>query len=546
MTRRLLLIVLVLITFACRGERRTVDENVLVASAKLTNAWIRNFNPFSVNALWPTTAGIYEPLMIYNTLTGKFVPWLATKYSWSADKLSVEFEIRQGVKWSDGRPLTAEDVLFTFELTKTDPALDTGAIWKRLESVELVDATRVRFRLKTVDVPALAFLAHQMIVPKHIWHTVSEPSKITNDVPIGSGPYTEVLTFRTQLYELGRNPYYWNRNARLANKLRMPAYSANDTVSLALASGDIDWAGHNMPLIEKTYVARDPEHFKYWFPPLGGMIFLYANTEKPPLNDVRIRQAISASIDRNKLVEVGMSGYTKPADGSGLSPTYSHWKCCKNEAESITRYDLDKARKLLNSADCVETSSGWQCGEHRLKFTLQVVNGWSDWVRSVGLIKQDLAQIGIPVEVKSLDFGLWFERLQKGDYDLSIGWSNEGPSPYEFYQNLASSETRKPSGIASNTNWHRYADDVFDSLLSTFPSELDIDEQRRIVNQMQRQFIKTTPAIPLFPNPSWGTYSTRFFTGFPNAENPYAKLTPHADPERLILLTSIKPRGTAP
>ena len=81
--------------------------------------------------------------------------------------------------------------------------------------------------------------------------------------------------------------------------------------SLALISGDIDWAGHTIPRIEKTYVNRDPKHFQYWFPPLGGMVFLYANTTTAPLGKVSVRRALSHAIDRERIVRIGMSGYTK-------------------------------------------------------------------------------------------------------------------------------------------------------------------------------------------------------------------------------------------
>ena len=120
-----------------------------------------------------------------------------------------------------------------------------------------------------------------MIVPHHIWAEVDTPATFRNLEPVGTGPYPRVESFRTQLFELGRHPNYWKKSAQLAKKLRMPAYQGNDTVSLALVSGDIDWAGHNVPLIERTYVSRDPEHFKYWFPRSAAWCFL-ANTTRSP------------------------------------------------------------------------------------------------------------------------------------------------------------------------------------------------------------------------------------------------------------------------
>jgi peptide/nickel transport system substrate-binding protein len=419
-------------------------------------------------------------------------------------------------------------------------ALDTAAIWSRLQSVHAVGQRRVRFTLKTVDYPALAVLAHQMIVPEHIWASIKKPVEFTNPVPVASGPYTEVKTFRTQLFELGLNPHYWQATEQLAKKLRMPAYSGNDTVSLGLVSGEIDWAGHALPLIERTYVARDPVHFKYWFPPYGGMVFLYANTARAPFHKAKVRKAISHAIDRKRLVRVGMSGYTKPADGSGLSPTYQTWKCCQADADAVTAHDPAAAIALLKASGCQRDDSTWSCQGKPLQLTLEVVNGWSDWIRTAQLIKQDLAEIGIHIEVKTLDFGAWFDHVQKGQFDLSIGWSNEGHTPYDFYRQLVSTKTRKPEGEASPSNWHRYGDAQFDRLLDTFSQTPEGPKRKTIIHELQSRFIEILPAIPLFPNPSWGTYSTRYFEGFPSGDNPYGKLSPHADPERLLVLTRVR------
>ena len=272
------------------------------------------------------------------------------------------------------------------------------------------------------------------------------------------------------------------------------------------------------------------------------MVFLFANTTRPPFNDVRVRKAISHAINRNRLVNIGMSGYTQPASGSGLSPTYAKWQCCQDEPNDPTRFNPEESMSLLSAAGCIQKDKAWYCDNKKLDLTLEVVNGWTDWIRTAQLITSDLAKIGIDVRVKTLDFGAWFDHVQRGSFDLSIGWSNEGLTPYEFYRDLTSTETRKPVGTTSPVNWHRYADPAFDVLLEAFPRTPEGPEQQKIIHELQREFSKQLPAIPLFPNPSWGTYSTRYFTGFPNADAPYAKLSPHANPERLLLLTQVKPR----
>ena len=122
-------------------------------------AWKRVFNPFlkEEDTRWPSVAGIYEPLIVYNRATGAYAPWLATSFQWSADNTKLRFAVRSGVVWSDGTPFTARDVAFTFGLMRRVPALDLQGLWQFLENVvaegvetgrqlELLNRLSLRFR----------------------------------------------------------------------------------------------------------------------------------------------------------------------------------------------------------------------------------------------------------------------------------------------------------------------------------------------------------------------------------------------------------------
>jgi peptide/nickel transport system substrate-binding protein len=133
------------------------------------------------------------------------------------------------------------------------------------------------------------------------------------------------------------------------------------------------------------------------------------------------------------------------------------------------------------------------------------------------------------------------ERLTRGDFDLSLGWSSEGVTPHVVYQGLMSAAAARPVGEVAATNWHRFADPAVDELLDAFERTSDPDEQRRLVHAMQARFVREAPAIPLFPAPSWGEYSTSRFTGFPSADDPYAGLSPNLSPDPLLVLTRLVP-----
>ncbi len=300
----------------------------MTVNGEQVSTWLRNFNPFSPDARYPTTTGMYEPMMIFNKATGELVPWLATDYNWNADNTTLTFKIRQGVKWSDGQPFSAKDVIFTFDLLKNNPALATVAtsiLTDFVESYSAPDENTVEIKFKTVHTPALYDLANQLIVPEHIWKDVKDPVTFTNENPVGTGPFTEVTRFEDQIYVVEKNPYYWQAGKPYFQGLRYPAYPGNDQANLALVNGELDWAGNFVPDIEKTYVAKNPQDFHYYF--VGGdPILLYINPTLKPFDNPDVRKAISMGIDRKMIVNVAEYDYIPPLDATGLSEEYKSWK----------------------------------------------------------------------------------------------------------------------------------------------------------------------------------------------------------------------------
>jgi peptide/nickel transport system substrate-binding protein len=181
----------------CGKRSRTKhEEGVAVVVPVLTATFIRNFNPFfQTQSRWPATAGIYEPTIIFNRATGKFIPWLAEEWWWQDENRRLVLKIRQGVKWSDGKPLTSQDVAFTFQLMRKFDALDQSSIWTHLDRIE-TQGQNVHFHFKhPFTTPVLDMIGQQPIVPEHIWKDVDDPVRFANEDPVGSGPYNQVLSF---------------------------------------------------------------------------------------------------------------------------------------------------------------------------------------------------------------------------------------------------------------------------------------------------------------------------------------------------------------
>jgi peptide/nickel transport system substrate-binding protein len=541
--------VLALLLGAGCAARPTPTGDVLSVSVEQGSAWVRNFNPLLVGtARWPTRGGIYEPLLIWNAITNAWVPWLATGYTWSADHLHLTLTLRRDVQWSDGAPFSADDVVFTFDLLRRHRALDASGLWDFLSEVRARDGFTVELTLSRPFVPGLAEIVQQAIVPAHRWRTVADPVAFTNPDPVGTGPFTEVRVFRNQVWELGRNPRYWQPGKPALAALRMVAYPSNDQANLALVDGEIDWAGNFVPAIERTFVARDPAHHGYWYPAVGSMVFLYPNAQRAPLDDVRVRKALSLAIDRQRVVDIGLFGYSHPADGTGLSDAWASWRDPTVAADPWVRHDARAAAALLDDAGWHVGADGVRRRDGRpLALSLAVVSGWSDWVRAAQVIARDLAQIGVRVELRAYDWSAWFQRLQTGDYDLaiacpSLAFSFDAPTPYYAYRWIFAPGAIQPPGELAATNWNRFADPQADALLSAFERTDDPAQQHALMTQVQARMAATAPAIPLFASPLWGAYSSRRFTGFPSAQHPYAPLSPHSQPQDLLVLTALAPR----
>ncbi|MDP9365355.1 MAG: ABC transporter substrate-binding protein [Chloroflexota bacterium] len=529
---------------------------VMTVSQEQQATWVRNFNPFNSEnsgARWPTHAGIYEPLVVYNTAKGEIVPWLATGYQFSDDNMTLTFTIREGVQWSDGEPFTARDVAFTHNmfrehegegLVSTSGATAAWGETGYLSDVQAPDDRTVVFTFNRAFTPAIYDLGQQPIVPEHIWRDVADPVKFANENPVATGPFTEVAVFQNQIWELHRNPNYWQEGKPFIQGMRFPAYPGNDQANLATINGENDWAGNFIPDIEETYVAKDPEHFHYWFPSTGATVQLYLNTTKPPFDDPNVRKAVSMAINRDQIVTVAMYDYTHPSDATGLSDAYEQWRSEQAlQAGTWVNQDVDQANQLLDAAGLTRGGGGTRAlpDGTPLQFDLNVVSGWTDWVSSVQIISQNLEEIGIAASVKTYDFNAWSERVQKGEFDMSIGWSSGGAVPFYFYRDSMSQRTVEPVGTVSGVNWHRFGSEQATQLLDQFANTSDPAQQQEIAKQLQMVYVEQAPAIPLFPGPQWGEFNTTRFTGFPDETNPYALLSTYQFPDRLILMTTVRP-----
>jgi peptide/nickel transport system substrate-binding protein len=312
--------------------------------------------------------------------------------------------------------------------------------------------------------------------------------------------------------------------------MRQPVYLGNDPANLAAVNGEIDWIANFMPDIDNTYVAANPDNHHYYFWPGGGTVQLYLNTTKAPFDDVNFRRAVSQAIDYQTVVDIGMYGYTIPATPTGLGPANESW-ISQEALDAATAagqnvYDPEVAAASLDAAGYVDADGdGWRdnADGSPLAFNIQVVNGWTDWVTSVQIITENLQEVGLNASVVTPEFGDWLNSLQTATYDVSIGWSAAGITPYDFYRAVLDSTLITEEGVANGSLWSRWTSEEADNLLNEFTATADPDEQHDIMNQMQLLYVENIPAVPLFPGPTWYEWNDTRFTGFPTQEDYYTQ-----------------------
>ncbi|PPG86543.1 ABC transporter substrate-binding protein [Rathayibacter rathayi] len=526
----------------CTTDAGTSTNDTLRIASIGNASFTRNFNPFSPSALKITNRAIYESPMVTNLAKGEIDPWLAKSYQWSDDGLQLTFTLNDDLTWSDGEALTAEDVAYTFGLARTVLGEST---YDYVDSVEATDATTVTYTFNRPYTPGLYELGVQVVVPEHIWKDVDDPATFQNPDPIGSGPFTQVQSFSAQSFDLLRNPAYWQKDKAEYTGIRVIAYGGNDAANIAAINGDIDFGLGFIQDIQKTYVDPDPEHRGYWFPSVGPTISLTLNTTEAPFDDVELRKAISMGIDRDKVASTGMSGYTHPADCTGLSDAYDSWRDDSVVSScDWTSYDVDAANAKLDAAGYAKGSDGMRNSPDGtpVSFSIGVGSASTDWIAVAQVISDDMKALGIDAPLKVQDWSQINQALFGGTFQGNIAWSQTGLTPYEYYRGMLSCRTVQPAGEQATQNFQRFCDPQADVLLDEFAAATSEDEQRSAMNELQALYSEKAPTIPLFPGPEWGSYNSTTFVGWPSEDDPYATLSPEAS-STVKVLTSIHPRS---
>ncbi|WP_028864273.1 ABC transporter substrate-binding protein [Psychromonas aquimarina] len=527
------------------------DKSELTIVSHLYPTSIRNFNPFLGTALRTTLGFVYEPLVIFNEMHANKPEFrLATGFEMAEDLKSVTFDIRKGVKWSDGEKFTADDVVFTFNLVNKTTSLDQTGVNKIVTSVKKINEYKVEFTLAEANSNAPYEIVRVPVVAQHVWSKVDKPDTFTNENPVGTGPFTEVEVFTPTLYTQCTAATYWDADNLDVDCIRMPQIANNDQLLGKVINSELDWSASFIPDIDKTYASKNPNH-KYWLTPAGTQAFV-VNFKNPDaakneaLTNVDFRRAFSMAIDRETIIDIAFYGNGVVNDfASGLGYAFEAWsdEAVHNKYKKFNTYNVDGAKALLTKAGFkdlnddgyVETPSG-----KSFELIIQSPNGWTDFNNTVQLAVENLEEVGIKAKARTPDFAVYNKAMQDATYDVAYTNYFHGSDPHKYWDSAYASKYQKSTD--PRFAMHHWKNAKVDALLASFYKTADKAEQIKMANQIQAIIAAEQVTIPVMSGLNSFQYNTSRFSGWWNADNAKGRPGIYAGiPERVLQVLDLKP-----
>ncbi|MFJ8790553.1 ABC transporter substrate-binding protein [Streptomyces sp. NPDC102462] len=497
--------------------------------------FIRNYNMFGPAVQKsPNNELIYEPLARIDYSDGaKVKPWLARSLEFDESGTTLTVRLRDDVTFSDGKPMTADDVAFSLGIPLKDPEFNTGGT--TYDRVVKKDATTVTLHWKRPAFSELGQLASVQVpvVPRHIWEG-KDLKSWTNPDPVGTGPFT-LERFAPQQVTLAARSDYWGGRFAVQQLKIVP--TSGDAVRAQLLRGDVDWALVAWNGAEQEYVAKDPTRHLYQKYATGGTYALFFNTAKAPFDNVHLRRALAMTVPRKDIVttlqrpgtEAGPTGLVDEVFGDAILPEYRH---------KVQPVDAAGAQKeLALSGFKVEGGKLVKDGKsYAPKLSFNQDYGWDPYANI--MIRSWQRHLGINVKSVGAPGANLFEQQQTGEFDLTINFTF-GAGIGGIYSAL-SSRAYRPLGEKAATNFGRWKDEATDAALGKLLGTNEPAVTRSAGHELQKILAEQVPYSPIYNSYWFIAINAGHWAGWPTPEHFSYVPFPGLGPDTTLTLLNLK------
>ena len=478
-----------------------------------TDQEVDTFNPFKSRYVitYNTNLMTYDTLIRIGADDYEPVPGLATEWEESADGLTWTFQIREGVTWSDGEPLTAEDVAYSYGLLIENEAIRDWNIdfAGNLVSAEAPDETTFVLTLAEPS-PADVLNRGVYIVPEHIWETYPDPSAddANDQLPlVGSGPF-QVSEYRTdEFIRLEANENYWD-GAPGFDEVVFDYYAEIDAAVAALEAGEVDIVNKLNPAQIEALEGQDHVTVNN----AQGRRFVsltlnhgtrtqdgeYFGDGHPALRDPVVRQAMHTAIDKQELVDTVLDGNGTPAT-SLIPAIFEQWHW--DGGDSLVEFDIDAANAMLDEAgyergeDGIRTMPG---GGEPLSFRFYHHADNTDYATIVQFVTEWWTELGLEITPEPIEQGTLNDLAYLGEFDIAFSGWGVGPNPTEQLGMHTCAVLPTLTDGSERSHENSYCNEEFDALHAQQKVESDPDARAELVKEQQRMLYEDTPVIWLY------------------------------------------------
>ncbi len=504
---------------------------------------IEGLNPFTIYS-----SSAYEVMRLnYNLLVTvdesvEPAPDLAESWSSNPEGTVWTFNLRQDVKWQDGEAFTAADVKFTFEYIRDN---ELGYFYDSVVNMEDISTPDEHTVVITFSAPA-AYMPQFVvpIVPKHIWQDIDPNeanSTFANDNPIGTGPFKVVEFKKGEFTRMEVNKDYF-KGAPAIDGVIFIIFANASTAAEALKLGEVDIVT-KMPAAQFKAL-QDQEGIVTIDGSSPGFTEMAINSWSDPaskgnplLKDKNIRQAMACAVDKQYLLDAANLGYGE-LGSTIVPPTYKFWHYEPTGSE-VFNFDLERAAKILDDAGYVDSNGDGireSAAGEKLDFRLTLRSEDPSQIKCGRLIAEWFKEIGIGTTIDVVDSGTLTDRIyDNGDYDMFIWTYYMDPDPSSILRVMT-------SGQILSWNDSFYSNAEFDALFLEQEQQIDRDQRKQTIDEMQKMVYEDCPYIVLFYGPELEAYRTDKFAGWTATPDDSVTIMTH----NILTYENMQPADMAP